>query len=149
MNGKGMFVATMLIVAMFATVVMPAEAKYWTTKYGHKVIVYEAKDIPTNLKPYITGLEYDMAYYLGYDYGARLYFTSKGKSTMASLTGVGTLQSVTKFVMGNIEWYPSRGYLSVSSEIQQHAIWPYRMQVDIQYFCSDLEWWEQPYKSYC
>lgn len=148
MKTKGMFAIILLIAAMFA-MAAPVEAKYWTTKYGHAVIVYEAKDIPTILQPYIAGLEYDMAYSPGYDYGARLYFTSKGKSTMASPTGVGVLQSATKFVMGNIEWYPSRGYFSVSSEIQQHAIWPYRMQVDIQYFCSDLEWWEQPYKSYC
>ena len=141
--------AALLVASTLLAVVAPVEAKYWKTKYGHTVIVYEPKDIPDDLKPYIAGLEYDSIYYPGYDYGARLYFTNKGKSTMASLTGVLVLQKVTNFIMRNLEWFPDRGYFSVSSEIQQHAIWPYRMQVDIQYYCSDLEWWEQPYKSYC
>lgn len=131
--------AIAILLAGIALTAVPVEAKYWTTKYGHTVIVYETKDIPENIKPYIAGLEYDMVYYPGYDYGARLYFTSKGKSTMALPTGVGVLQGVTNFVIGNTEWYSgSRGYFSVSSEIQQHAVWPYKMQVDIQYFCSDL-----------
>ncbi len=137
----------LLVVAMFA-MATPVEAKYWTTKWNHPVIVYQASDIPDGLKPYIAGLEYDMAYSPGHGYGARLYFTDKGRSTMGSLTGATVLQSVTKFVMGNTEWYSDRGYLSVSTEIQYHAIWG-RTQVDIEYFCSDLKWWEQPYKSYC
>lgn len=149
---KTKLLTAMLLAGIVLLAMMPAvEAKHWIIKYGHPVIVYDSSDIPSNLKPYIAGLEYDMAYSPGYGYGTRLYFTDKGRTTIASLTSPMSglvLQSVTKFIMGNTEWYSDRGYLSVSTEIQYHAVWG-RMQVDIEYFCSDLKWWEQPYKSYC
>jgi len=140
--------AVAILLVGIALAAMPAEAKYWTTKYGHPVIVYEAKDIPSNLKSYVAGLEYDMAYYPGYDYGARLYFTSYGKNCARYLCP-GVVESMTNFVMSAPEWFNERSVASVRSEIYQHGLWPGKMVVDIQYFCSDLESWEQPYKNYC
>lgn len=128
---------------------MPVEAKYNIQKFGHTVTVYEQADIPSELRLYIKGLEYDRVYGYGPGYGARLYFTNYGKLALATPTAVTKLMGVTKFIMNNPEWYRERPYLSVSTEIQYHAMWPTRWQVDIEYHCSELKFWEVPYNKYC
>lgn len=142
-------IVTILLFVIATIAIVPIEAKYDITKYQHRVTVYETSDIPSNLRPYIAGLEYDRVYDAGYGYGGRLYFSTYGKATLKSPLYVSALRDVTNFIINNPEWYGGRSYLSVSTEIQYHAMWPARWQVDMEYYCSELKWWEQPYKSYC
>lgn len=77
--------------------------------------------------------------------GARLYFTNQGKYIAKYDSGA---VPMAQYVMSLPEWTPSRSQKSVSEEIKYHAWWPYKMVVDIEYFCVDLKPWEV-YKRYC
>ncbi|MDD3190283.1 MAG: hypothetical protein PHI66_01160 [Candidatus Pacebacteria bacterium] len=121
-----------------------AEAKIYYQFAGHDAVRYEHSDISPSLQPYIDHVEYDLASAPGV--GARLYFTSYGKNCIRYLRP-GVLDAVTNAVMSAPEWSDDRSVASVRCEIYQHATWPNRMVVDIEYYYRDLKSWEVPYNS--
>lgn len=144
MNGKGIFVATMLIVAMFAAA-MPVEAKtYYTTTSGNAAVRYNHNEISSSFQPFVDYIEYDLV--CAPKVGARLYFTSYGRTAIALYPSLA--ESIAYNIMHAPEWTGDRSLRSVKYEIYQHAVWPNKMIVHIEYYTRDLQSWEVPYKYY-
>jgi len=142
-------IAGLLMMAMVAAA-MPAEAKtYYVVSKGticeHYALRYEHNDIASVLQPFVDRVEYDIKYTSGpCGFGVRLYYTDEGRKSIAAGNNY-LLDRMTYAVMEAPEWYRQRTFQSVKTEILMHAKWG-KPEVDIEYFYSDLKYWEFPYK---
>jgi hypothetical protein len=148
MNTKGVALGIVallviaIVVTMASTVIVPAEAKeYYRTRSGHLAVRYYSWDIPSSLRPYISMVEYDLAYQKrsegGRGYGVRLYLTNLG---MEKAKNWYWAKYFAWYITTNPEW-PSRGRSenSVAKEIQWHCRLGYMVQA-IEYYYDDLPW---------
>jgi hypothetical protein len=143
MGRKGMIAAVLLIAVLL--VMPPVEAKtYYTTPSGHAAVRYNHNEIAPSLQPFVDYVEYDLVCAPGV--GARLYFTSYGRTAIALYLSLA--ESIAYNVRAAPEWTGDRSLRSVKYEIYQHAVWPNRMIVHIEYYYKDMQWWELPYKNY-
>lgn len=137
-------VLLVLTLAMVAATSVAVEAKYMFQAYGHDVVRYTYKDISPSYRPYISYIDYDVTS-VPYN-GVRFHFTPKGKTAIAR--SLGLAESMARNVIAAPEWTGDRSLKSVKWEIYQHAVWPDKMVVDIEYHYRDLQSWEVPYKFY-
>jgi hypothetical protein len=111
----------------------PAKAKCYYTFNGHLAVRYEQSDIPADIRPYISKLEYDAVSAPGM--GARLYLTTKGAWYG---TSYGNAYRIAQFVVGQPYWAGNRNATSVAYEIAFHC--PLKTNpIHVEYFYADLK----------
>jgi hypothetical protein len=126
-------IATLLIVAMAITAVVPVSAWHWGSFAGHPTIVSDLQDVPSVLRPYIQRIEYDAV--CGPRMGARLYLTFTG-GCYAALS-YNNAYILAQFVTSQCYWIGDRNTQSVAYEIKFHCPVKY-WQIDIEYYYRDL-----------
>ena len=140
--GGKIAVIVLLTMALLLITATPAAAKTYHEFSGHWVARYEQSDLDPSFRPFIDHIDYDLM--SAPMMGARLHFTDWGKIAIAahreSLAG-----PMAYSVISAPEWSGDRSLCSVKYEIWQHALWPYKMVVDIEYRQADLKSWETPY----
>jgi len=137
--------AIAILLAGIALAAIPVEAKtYYTTASGNAAVRYNHNEISSSFQPFVDHIEYDLVCAPGV--GARLYFTSYGRTAIALYPSLA--ESIAYNIMHAPEWIGDRSLRSVKYEIYQHAVWPNRMIVHIEYYYRDLQSWEVPYKYY-
>jgi hypothetical protein len=141
-GSMGLVVLLLMMIGMASFVMALVEAKeYYTTLSGHKAVRYYYWDIPSSLRPYISMVEYDLAYQKrsegGRGYGVRLYLTNLGMEKGKNWYWA---QYFAWYITTNPEW-PSggRSVNSVAKEIQWHCRLGYMVQA-IEYYYDDLPW---------
>jgi len=130
--------ALLIIVIVTGATINIVEAKtYYTTPSGHQAVRYYSWDIPSSLRPYISMIEYDLAYQKGKGYGVRLYLTNLG---MEKAKDWYWAKYFAWYVRINPEWASGgRSENSVAKEIQWHCKLGIIVQA-IEYYYDDLPW---------
>lgn len=141
-KGSKIVAIALLTMALLLITAMPVAAKTYHEFGGHWVARYEQSDLDPSFRPFIDHIDYDLM--SAPTMGVRLHFTDWGKTAIAT-----HMESLAKPIAYNVmaapEWSGDRSLRSVKWEIYQHAVWPNRMVVDIEYYHADLKWWEKPY----